>query len=197
MKILKYILNYGVIIALLIGIGGSVQAQVKYEKESRIKAEEVPAKALTFIKKCQLDSRIKWYREKNMKDASVEAKVRIRGSKYSIEFDTLGNIQDVEFIIGFDDMAQAIREKVNRQFDSLFKRHKIIKIQRQYTATPQILQQLIRSGNSQQPFSTRYEIVMAGKKEKMMKKFEILTDGQGKIIKQSRIIPKDMDNLIY
>ncbi|MCF8333370.1 MAG: hypothetical protein K9I47_04410 [Bacteroidales bacterium] len=197
MKISNPFLITGVLIALLIGLGGPVYTQVKYEKESQIKVEDVPAKALSFIKDCHIDAPLRWYREGNVNDASVEAKGRIRGSKYSIEFDTLGNIQDVEFIMDFDEMLQAIRGKVKYHLDSLFKRYKIIKVQKQYTAESQTLQQLIRSGQSNQPFTTRYEIVMAGKKEKMMKKFEMLINSNGEIIKQTRIIPKDMDNLIY
>jgi len=175
----------------------SAAGQVKYEKEIRIDMNQVPEKALNFIKNSGIDSKVKWHKELNIDNTSIEAKTTFQSTKYSIEFDTLGNLQDVEFIINFQDLPDKTQAKIEKQFDSLFSRYKIIKTQTQFSGPPQIIQQLLKDTKPSDDYITRYEIVMGGKEKKIMRKFEILTNESGEILQRNRIRPKNMDNLIY
>lgn len=183
-------------VLLLMLFAKTITGQVKYEREYRIPAKEVPEQAVSFVKGC-ISQKVKWYREENIKNISIEAKTHIRETKYSIEFDKLGNIRDIEFIISFGDIPEYPRKRIKHQLDSLFQKHKIIKVQQQYTGEAQALKELLCDNTSQKPYNTRYEIVMAGKREKLMQKHEILTEKNGLFQKISRIMPQDMDNLIY
>ena len=175
----------------------SAVGQVKYEKEIRIDMNQVPEKALNFIKNSGINSKVKWYKELNIDNTSIEAKTTFQNTKYSIEFDTLGNLQDVEYIINFKELPDKAQAKIEHQFDSLFTRYKIIKTQTQFSGPPQIIQQLLKGKKPSDDYITRYEIVMGGKEKKIMRKFEILTNENGEILQRSRIIPQNMDNLIY
>lgn len=174
----------------------SAVSQVKYEKETRIDMNQVPEKALNFINNSGINSKVKWYKESNIDNTSIEAKTTFQNTKYSIEFDTLGNLQDVESIINFKNLPDKTQAKIKNQFNSLFSSYKIIKTQTQYSGPPQIIQQLFKDTKPSDDYITRYEIVMVGK-EKIMRKFEILTNENGEIIKRNRIMPKNMDHLIY
>src|SRR5690606_41633459 len=66
-------------------------AQQKYEKESRLNRNNVPAIAFNFIDSLNLKNRVKWYLEESLENKSVEAKFKKSGKKHSVEFDILGN----------------------------------------------------------------------------------------------------------
>ncbi|MEL7341524.1 MAG: hypothetical protein AAGM67_13685, partial [Bacteroidota bacterium] len=86
-----------IISVLFIFISASgLHAQEKLEKERRIQDDEVPAAARSFIDSCMFGGTIKWYSEEELDGMSVEAKLKEVGYRYSIEFDTLGQIEDVE-----------------------------------------------------------------------------------------------------
>lgn len=70
-------------------------AQQKFEKESRLKPEDVSVAAKQFIETVDMDTKWKWYFEENLVGNSVEAKTKYQRKWYSVEFDTSGNIQDV------------------------------------------------------------------------------------------------------
>jgi len=71
-------------------------AQEKFEMESRLKQNDVPSNALNFIDSLSLKNKVKWYLEEGIERKSIEAKFKRSGKKHSVEFDILGNIEDVE-----------------------------------------------------------------------------------------------------
>jgi hypothetical protein len=72
MKISKNI----IFLALILFFPAILQAQKKYEKEYRIKQEEVPEEALEFIHSAAIDFSEKWYFEENLEGNSIEAKFK-------------------------------------------------------------------------------------------------------------------------
>ncbi len=173
------------------------QSQNKFEKEERINVNEVPDKAKSFFAELKLENKAKWYREFSEDGISFETKTKLHKTLYSIEFDSAGNLKDVEYIIDFNHLNKNTKRNLENQLDSLYKKYRIIKTQRQYTGKPEVLAQLINSQKSNEPYTVKYEIVFSGKKESYRKKYELTADSTGKIISIGRVIPPEMNNLIY
>jgi hypothetical protein len=173
------------------------QSQNKFEKEERINFSEVPAKAKSFFAELKLENKAKWYREFSEDGISYETKTKLHKTLYSIEFDSAGNLRDVEYIINFNHLNKNIKRKLEAQLDSLFRKYRIIKTQQQYTGEPEVLTQLVNTRKSNEPYTVKYEIVLSGKKESYRKKYELTADSLGAIISIGRVIPPEMNNLIY
>ncbi|MEL6254700.1 MAG: hypothetical protein AAFR87_22000, partial [Bacteroidota bacterium] len=90
LKIL-YILVLGLLVR-----GNYAQAQIKYEREYKLKPTEIPMPAKIFVDSCKFSTQITWYKEESQDGKSIEAKLKHKGKKYSIEFDTVGLLQDME-----------------------------------------------------------------------------------------------------
>jgi hypothetical protein len=61
-----------------------LNAQQKYEKESRLKEKDIPIKAHHFIDFLVAGNRIRWYLEEGLERTSIEAKFKLNNQKYSI-----------------------------------------------------------------------------------------------------------------
>lgn len=173
------------------------QSQNKFEKEERINFSKVPAKAKSFFAELKLENKAKWYREFSEDGVSYETKTKLHKTLYSIEFDSAGNLKDVEYIINFNHLNKNIKSKLEAQLDSLFRKYRIIKTQRQYTGEQEGLAQLVNTRKSNEPYTIKYEIVLSGKKHSYRKKYELTADSLGAIISIGRVIPPEMNNLIY
>jgi hypothetical protein len=172
-------------------------AQQKFEKESRLKPEDVPALAGQFIEAVELDTRWKWYFEENLVGNSVEAKTKYNGKWYSVEFDTSGNIQDVEIETDLKEMKENVSRNILHALDSMFNSHKIDKIQIQYTAETSVLIAILNKYADQADSKIQYEIVVKGKKNRRPKLYELTFSDNGKLLETSVIIFRNTDNLEY
>ena len=102
----------GVIIILFTICSNQLNAQQKYEKESRLKEKNIPNKALHFIDSLEVGSRIRWYLEEGLEHTSIEAKFKLNNQKYSIEFDTIGNLEDIEIQIKWSELEKPLRDSI-------------------------------------------------------------------------------------
>ncbi|MBY0477703.1 MAG: hypothetical protein K2Q24_08640 [Chitinophagaceae bacterium] len=153
--------------------------------------------AITFMDSCCPNSKVKWYGEESLKGLSIEAKVYYKGSLYSIEFDTSGYIQDVEKKIRLHDISQDTRSAIVKKLDSIYRKHKIDKVQVQWIGSNQTLYELIEKNNSELPYTINYEIVVQGKKGKSTRMYEIQFSSGGGILSVSEIVQRNTDNLDY
>lgn len=173
-------------------------AQVKYEQEYRVKPAETPEEAREFIEGAVSDLKIKWYKEVQLDAVSFEAKFRLNRRKYSVEFDTLGQVEDVEVEWAFSEIPAAAREQVEGELDNAFSRYRVQKVQRQWTGPASVLQGLILGVQpSPEEYVTKYELVVRGKREGMVKLFELLFDEHGRQVQMSEIIPRNTDILDF
>jgi hypothetical protein len=183
---------------LLIGIFQmNANAQQKFEKESRLKPDDVPKKALQFIDAVEMDTRWKWYFEENLQGNSVEAKTKHQGKRYSVEFDTSGKIQDVEVEKSWKEMDEQLRGSILNALDSLFNSHKLDKIQIQYVAETNVLLEILNKKADQTDSKIQYEIVVKGKKTGRPKLYELTFTENGELLESSEIIFRNTDNLEY
>jgi hypothetical protein len=172
-------------------------SQVKYEREYGVSAKEIPAPARAFAEKAFPGQKIKWYKEERLESFSFEAKVRRHGTRFSVEFDSLGTIEDVEMLLSFSEIDQLASKNIEAKLGSTFSKYKIQRVQRQLTGPEQALEELVAVGTTGLAFVVRYEIVARGKKEKATGLYELLFDDQGELLDMKEIIPRNTDILDY
>lgn len=181
---------------VLILVGFSGFSQQKFEREYRIKPDQVPAKAKEFVAKCNFDKKIKWYAEESQDGKTIEAKSCKNKHKFSVEFDVNGNILDVEKTIKWKEIPAKKQQVIKKALSSRFKKYKIRKIQIQWQTDHDFYIDLINE-KGENDIKELYEIVVKGRKNKEYKRYELLIDAQGTILKELQFAPQNTDNLEF
>lgn len=173
-------------------------AQTKFEREYRIKEKDVPEQALRFINNAVEGGKVKWYAEESQDGNNIEAKLKYQKQKFSVEFDTLGNLQDVEKTVKLKNLNQKTSDAISRSLATKFGDYKIRKVQIQWTANDyETLTELIRNRNSTGTYDEKFEIVIETRKNKAYKAFEVLIDRNGKIEKSLELDLRSMNNIEF
>ena len=174
-----------------------LNGQRKFEKESRLDIQEVPTTAIEFIDSLYVPGKIKWYLEEGFNTTSIEAKFKLNKQAYSVEFDTLGQLEDIEIKMKWKRLDHTLRDTISSELSKECKKHKIKKVQIQYSGDPQVLLSKLKSGHSDQSYLTRYELVVkcCNKKDVVLKEF--LFDDAGQKLSSSEIVSKISSNLEY
>lgn len=171
--------------------------QTKFEKESRLKTHQVPPKAMLFVDSLAFQQKVKWYYEQNLQGNSIEAKFRFESKIYSVEFDTVGNLQDIEIGIGWQDMPAATIENICTALHAKYASFTINKIQVQYKGKPSVLLSLLKKGQTNEPYTTNYELIVKGRMGREVKLYEITFNQRGILTDTAEIIFRNTDNLEY
>lgn len=171
--------------------------QQKYESERRIKRDQVPAKALSFIDSLNLESKVRWNFEEALESSSVEAKYKHKGEKYSVEFDTLGNLQDIEIDIPWRDAEEQLKESINNQLNQDCRKYKVQNAQIQYSGERSVLLEKLRSGSTKSTFTTRFELIVRCASDSDVNLFEYLFSDAGERLSTFKIIFKNSNHLEY
>lgn len=184
---------------LLIGLtySNNLFAQDKYEKESRIKQRDVPSKALLFMDSLNYKAKIKWYKEEGLTRKSIEAKFKHNKTKYSIEFDTLGNIEDIEIEVNWEYIESYITDSVSVQLKLDCSKHKIVKVQKQFAGSENDLLFLLRNEINSEKLKIKYEIIVKCNQQKEVNLFEYLFNEKGILVSKSKIVFKNSSHLEY
>jgi hypothetical protein len=193
---IKYIIAT-ITILILGSFSNSLLAQQKFEKESRLKQNEVPSNALNFIDSLNLKNKVKWYLEEGLESKSIEAKFKRNRKKHSVEFDKLGNIEDVEIEIKWDELPTPLKNSISTRLQKDCKKHKIVKIQIQYTGNQMPLFLKLLSGKPTEDLTVKYEIIVKCRSEKSTELFEYLFTDKGHFVLASQIIFKPSYHLEY
>lgn len=172
-------------------------SQTKFEREYRISESEVPQKALTFIKKAFVNQKVKWYKEISQTGVSIEAKTKFRKHYFSVEFDTTGNIQDVEKKIKLKELSDQKQQLIEESLKKEFKKYRINKIQIQWIADNKTLIELINSTNVESSFKIAYEIVLESKANGKPELYEVLISEAGEIKRKLKIRQRSYDNIEF
>lgn len=190
-------MRISIVFVMIMGMCHSLLAQEKYERERRISAEEVPPAAISFLDSCEFASRIKWHEEESLEGRTVEAYVKQAGLKYSIEFDTLGQIEDIEINRRESQLPEATMLAIHQHLDQHFDRYRIKKIQVQWTGNRTALISLVTTGGTNIPHITRYELIVKGRDETGVHEYEFLFSDQGEFLQRSVLIFRTTDHLDY
>jgi hypothetical protein len=174
-----------------------VYAQQKMEKESRITPRQVPGNAIQFIQSARIDCRIKWFLEKGIEKNSIEAKFKKDKTQYSIEFDTLGNIEDIEIEMRIGELPAILLDSIGHKLGRDCQKYRPVKVQIQYTGNEAALQAKMQSGTVTPDVHTRFEVVVNCRKSTGPELLEYLFSDKGETISVTQIIIKSSSNLEY
>jgi hypothetical protein len=144
-----------------------------------------------------LTTKIKWFLEEGLISKSVEAKFKYNRQKYSVEFDTIGSIEDVEILIPNNDIQSATLIAINDKLEKECKGFKIIKTQRQFTGNERDLFLLLEKGIVSEALKIKYELVVKCKGEREVNLFEYLFTADGVLETKSKIVFKNSSHLEY
>ncbi len=182
---------------LVLGTFQPLSAQLKFEREYRLKSREVPPAALEFMQALPFTKKIRWYREEGYQRTSIEAKTKHQSKRYSIEFDTSGQIEDVEVIIKWKNISAETRQLISKQLGQNHQRFRVRKVQIQYTGTPQALREFIAGTSDESRVTIRYELIVKAKTDGQFQRFEYLFSEAGEFIKRALIIDQNSDHLEF
>jgi hypothetical protein len=174
-----------------------VFSQEKFEKERRIKVEEVPPKALSFMDSLHFQPKIRWYLEEGISNKSVEAKFRRNQARYSVEFNEMGEIEDIEKEIEWEDIDLKVRQSMNQQLGMDCTKYKKTRVQRQFTGSRQELFAWLNHGQKDQNTVIKYEIVVRCRKGRQVDLYEYLFDAEGEFVTRSKIVFRKSSHLEY
>ncbi|MEM6378487.1 MAG: hypothetical protein AAF705_09745 [Bacteroidota bacterium] len=173
--------------------------QTKYEKEYRIPVKDVPEEALNYVNQYGFIKRIKWYKEESLTGMSIEAKSKKDKQKYSIEFDTNGQLQDVEIGFDIEKISTEVRALIQTSLNKEFDRFKFRKIQKQYAGPPQYILDYLTGKVTELDPSVRiqFEIVLEGRKASKAHLYEYTFSKAGALVSKNRIVLRNTDILEY
>lgn len=184
------------ILFLIFGNFNFCLSQEKIEKESGIKPREVPSGAKDWLKDAfENVKKPKWFLEYSQNGKSYEAKFHFQGHFHSVEFDSLGNVEDVEIEIKESEVSSEVWKEIQSHFESSYDLVKVEKIQRQYTGSQSDLEDFFDE-EKKDGVVIRYEIVFQGKNE-LWELFEALFDESGKFLSKLKVQIRLNDNLIF
>lgn len=192
-------LIYLILLAIL-PFSSHLFAQNKFEKESRIKEKDAPIKATEFINSLNLDVKIKWIKEEGLNGKSFEAKFKHNKRKYSIEFDSQGNIEDVEIETELKDIDPKIIDTISAQLKQECVKYRIVKAQVQLIGDKNELSSLIKTGAitvTSENVLLKYEIVVICKQQNAVDLYECLFNDVGKLESKLKIVFKNSSHLEY
>jgi hypothetical protein len=171
--------------------------QKKFEREYGVKADAVPTSATSFVSSLFPEIKVNWYIEESPGSKSIEAKFNHSEKRYSVEFDESGKIQDIEILIKIKNVEKKVRTSIKNNISTVFRRHKIVKAQLQWMGDADSLRQSVLIGTPEKSITTKYELVVRGKKDKVEGYFEVLCDSDGVIERITELLMGNHDNLIY
>lgn len=189
--------HIGLLVTLILSIG-SVHSQEKFERESRIKSSDAPKKASMYVESIFPEARkIKWYLEENLDGFANEAKVKQNGTVYSIKFDTLGNLQDIEFIQNFNKLPVQVQDKVEAYLQEQYDHYRLKKIQVQWIGDADLLRSVLIEETKNGQYKTNYEIEFSGRKDGDTQSYEALFSENGEHLNTKKIISRNLNHLVY
>lgn len=178
--------------------GLSVFSQEKIEREYRVKISEVPKKSLEIVKKWNFKKKVKWYKEESQDGKTFEAKVCYKKHKYSLEFTEKGALLDVEKTVKFKKLPIEIRQRITNVLTKEFQKYRIKKVQVQFLGEENVVyKSVFQLKNNQLNVTKNYEIIVNGKKNTTYKRYEVLINTDGKLLKILPFAPDNNDNLEF
>ncbi len=177
-------------------------AQVKFEKEERIRKEALPVSVIKLLPLMETNAKhFRYYREFDGQIISYEVKFKKHNTQFSVEFDKEGTLEDVEVLIP----KAALPKPVMKSVQAHFQRPKYIRLQKQFvhpigTNAAHTLQTILEKYPSSKhdiSINSAYEIVVFGKTQKGYRQFELLIDSDGTLLKKRNILAKNYDHVVY
>lgn len=177
----------------------SALSQSKIEKETRISGDQFPENSLEilhpYLKKAK---RTRLYKEFDGENISYEAKFKFNNRWHSIEFNSDGQLEDVEIIIEFTEIPEEIQNSILSDLSGNFKKFKINKVQYQYPALEEDPKKVLSDSFSFQKKSiNNYELVVSVKTKSGYEYQERLYNSIGSLLSSKTIVNPSYEHILY
>ena len=186
------------ILSFFIGVAGF--AQVKSEREFRIRESQFPGVALNKAEPyLEGVRRLRYYKEIDGTHHSYEIKFKKDRLHYSVEFSDSGDLEDIEVRIKPIDIPEDTWKAVEKHLGTLFTKYRVRKIQQQYpgSAFPSDSATFRNAFQNLLLPQIRYELVVHGKIPEGYRDYEILYDARGGFLKKRESLPPNYDHVLY
>ncbi|TXE09599.1 hypothetical protein FUA26_08910 [Seonamhaeicola algicola] len=175
-------------------------SQVKNEKEERIKQAHFPELASSYFSFIANNaSYLKFYKETDGEKVSFEAKFKLNKLHYSVEFDSIGTLEDIEILIKQKHIPKASLQKIKRHFSDKFEKIRFIKIQKQFInnsskTDKQFIEHIVNNPN-QKP--THFEIIAEIKTKERHELRELTFNENGTFKKSRKVTSASYEHALY
>jgi hypothetical protein len=178
----------------------SLKAQTKNEKETSISLEQLPINAQVLLAQFpnNIDG-IKYYKETDNDKISFEAKFKLEGYYYSVEFNDDGILEDIEQLIKKKYIPKLAFHEIEKHFDARYEKVKYIKIQKQYvnTSNTNNINFVTEALNNTLKDDINYEIIAEVKHNSKRIISEFLFNLNGELILSRELAPYSYDYLLH
>ncbi|MEJ2583982.1 MAG: hypothetical protein P8Z38_02725 [Robiginitalea sp.] len=185
---------------LLLFLGLSGYAQIKSEREFRIKKSQFPVisfeKAQPYLEGVR---RLRFYKEIDAGRVSYEIKFKKARLHYSVEFSDAGDLEDIEVRIKPVDIPEESWKLMEDHLSGAFQKYKVRKIQQQYRRST-FPSDSVTFRNAFQNLllpEIRYELIVHAKTADGYRDFEITYDARGSFIGMKKSLPPNYDHVLY
>lgn len=175
-------------------------AQTKNEKEERIGIDKFPKESIMIIQNLPNNCKmLKFYKETDNDRQSFEAKFKYKKKRYSLEFNKEGKVEDIEVQIKFRTIDNKAKLAIRQYLENNFKRHKVVKVQRQYVLDKNInpnteIKNILEDNSAILP---NYEIIAEVKTESTRDLREFLFSHSGKLLNVRIVNPSSYEHVLY
>ena len=154
--------------------------QQKFEKEYRIKSDDVPITAIKFIEKITDKKRLKWVAEESHDGKTIEAKFHKYRTKYSVEFNIKAQLIDSEVLTSISNLPASEKALLEKALHEEFTKFRIRKIQKQFkNITLDQIETFFNSKGNKDFNVYNFEVVVKGKSKDRFKLYELLISKTG------------------
>ncbi|WP_072989592.1 hypothetical protein [Pseudozobellia thermophila] len=177
----------------------SLLAQVRSEREHRIRKSQFPEKAvLTLEEKVEDARQMRFYKEIDSNVVSYKAKFKKDRLRYGITFNSDSEVEVIEFEIKPVDIPNDSYTQTIAYLEGNFEKYRVQKIQQQYLTEDRDLDQSLKNAfqNLMLP-SITYKFTVKGKKGKATEKYETIFDAEGKLKLIKKALPPNYDHVLY
>lgn len=171
--------------------------EFKREKEVNISKLKAPEKALDIVDRFGVTRKKKWYKQTDFDTTSFEVKFKWNSHFYSIEFDTTGQIIDIEKLVKWAEIEDKHKKQLQELFDNRFDKYKLKKCQIQYSGDKDVIDAFFDSEEIPEQVTVRFEIELEGKESASWKKYEFLVSSAGIVERERIIVGRSTENLNY
>ncbi|WP_299337432.1 hypothetical protein [uncultured Psychroserpens sp.] len=178
----------------------SLTAQTKNEKELRIDISNFPEHAQSILRTLpEKAKRVKFYKETDSIKESFESKFKYKHHWHSVEFDSDGNLEDIEVNIKKKQIPNPVLDAINMHLKNNSDKYDIIKIQEQYVYEAKISEAELLSAvlEKREKMASNYEIMIALKKDKIWNLREITFNSQGHFLSTRNIQQDSYEYIMY
>lgn len=193
-------MKYKGVTLLILFICSSLSAQVKYEREFRIKKSQFPQESLE-IAEPYLDGvrKLRFYKEIDSSRQQYKIKFKRDRLQYGVEFSAGDVLEEIEVGITEVDIPDISLQAMKQYLKEHFSKYKIRKIYQQYpgkafASTAETFRNAYQ--NLILP-EIRYELIVQAKMADGNMDFEVLFDAAGTFIKQRKSLPPNYDHVLY